>query len=689
RAELKCYDELGCLETGGAFFDEIRRPFVLTPHDRDMIKVRYLLYTRDRPEATMLCWNSSLETVRDSPFNASRPTKFIVHGYLDTVYFGAWMTEMKDAYLKNADMNVFIVDWSGGNGPAYETAVVNARIAGAEIALLVRKLEVAFGANASTMHIIGHSLGAHVAGYAGHNITRLGRITALDPAEPFFEGMPHEVRVDRSDADFVDVIHTDSHPYLSKLDMGLDLGRQDKGGDELVQCEGCGRWCYLEETGFGSLEEAKGMSFECRLCVKLQQVTGEWEGRVREIEAELKAEGEKRVGLEAQVEELTRQLNHEREQRVGLEKQVEELGEVWKAGLEECKRECDSRVERLEGVIRASESSEGRKEEVSVLAGRTAGPQAGVAGGQESSLLNDGLDDAGELSDPQLNSAFEQQASGSQVTADKSQDKGAQVPGGSRVLVVGSSNVARVKRGVLNRVKRDQRVTVEVQPGKCMVDAMTAARVRDIVSCHHQRAVHYMLDSIENQNCVPLSFECSSYEAFKKGQCRDCGEDGSACAPMGEQADVWRPHKQDRERRMYGDTNAHKPFCAYQYLVTVRTGDQVKRANAEGTISLTTKQGGKSVTFKVNKRFMEFRPNSTYTFLTTSPAMISDYTKLALRFKSTLFFTTANLPLLDLQIQPLTANVPKSMVKAATRRFCPPWDPQGIGSFETVTLKKC
>ncbi|KAG0426490.1 hypothetical protein HPB47_026400, partial [Ixodes persulcatus] len=201
--------------------------------------------------------------------------------------------------------------------------------------------------------------------------------------------------------------------------------------DWSLEFEGCGRWCYLEETGFGSLEKAAGMSFECQLCVKLKQVTGEWEGRVREIEAELKAEGEKRVGLEAQVEELTRQLNHERKQRVGLEKQAEELGEAWKPGLEECKRECDSRVERLEG--------------------------AGVAGGLESSLLTGGLGDARELSDPQLNSAFEQQASGTQVTGDKSQDKGAQ-------------------RGVLNRVKGDQRVTVEVQPGKCMVDAMTTAR---------------------------------------------------------------------------------------------------------------------------------------------------------------------------------------------------------------------
>lgn len=253
------------------------------------------------------------------------------------------------------------------------------------------------------------------------------------------------------------------------------MGRQDKGGDELVQCEGCGRWCYLEETGFGSLEQAAGMSFECRLCVKLKQVTGEWEGRVRGIEVELRAEGERRVGLEAQVEELTRQLNHEREQRVGLEKQVEELGEAWKAGLEERKRECDSRIECLEGVIRASESSEGRREEVSVPAGRAAGLQAGVTGGPESGLLTGGLGDAVELSDPQLNGTVEQQASGSQVTGDKSQDKGAQVPGGTRVLVVGSSNVARVKRGLMNRVKGDQRVTVEVQPGKCMMEAMTTA----------------------------------------------------------------------------------------------------------------------------------------------------------------------------------------------------------------------
>lgn len=65
--------------------------------------------------------------------------------------------------------------------------------------------------------IIGHSLGGHIAGYAGERIDKLGRITGLDPAKPYFENMPLAVRLDPSDAVFVDVIHTNvpslRHPF--------------------------------------------------------------------------------------------------------------------------------------------------------------------------------------------------------------------------------------------------------------------------------------------------------------------------------------------------------------------------------------------------------------------------------------------------------------------------------------------
>jgi hypothetical protein len=68
-------------------------------------------------------------------------------------------------------------------------------------------------------HIIGHSLGAHLAGFVGDFIStntsrvrrQIGRISGLDPASPHFSPLeyPRNARLDDGDAVFVDVIHTD------------------------------------------------------------------------------------------------------------------------------------------------------------------------------------------------------------------------------------------------------------------------------------------------------------------------------------------------------------------------------------------------------------------------------------------------------------------------------------------------
>lgn len=53
-----------------------------------------------------------------------------------------------------------------------------------------------------------------------NHIFNVYTITGLDPAQPYFQGTPPEVRLDKTDAEFVDVIHTDSAPtipYLGKL----------------------------------------------------------------------------------------------------------------------------------------------------------------------------------------------------------------------------------------------------------------------------------------------------------------------------------------------------------------------------------------------------------------------------------------------------------------------------------------
>lgn len=78
----------------------------------------------------------------------------------------------------------------------------------------------------SSIHIIGFSLGAHVAGLAGKLVrtklnTTLGRITALDPARPCFART--EYRLGKRDAQFVHVIHSST----GVLGIAEPLGHTD------------------------------------------------------------------------------------------------------------------------------------------------------------------------------------------------------------------------------------------------------------------------------------------------------------------------------------------------------------------------------------------------------------------------------------------------------------------------------
>ena len=59
-----------------------------------------------------------------------------------------------------------------------------------------------------------------------HNFLSLisGRVTGLDPAEPYFGYEPNEVCLDSTDAKFVDIIHTDAvHFTHSRASEGLGI----------------------------------------------------------------------------------------------------------------------------------------------------------------------------------------------------------------------------------------------------------------------------------------------------------------------------------------------------------------------------------------------------------------------------------------------------------------------------------
>ena len=112
----------------------------------------------------------------------------------------------------------------------YYQAAANTRYMGVCLARLLDWLSTSLATLTNRLdqrvniHCVGHSLGAHICGFTGatlHTIspTRLARISGLDPAGPLFAvDVPYpfnwldisaSARLNRADAQFVDVIHTD------------------------------------------------------------------------------------------------------------------------------------------------------------------------------------------------------------------------------------------------------------------------------------------------------------------------------------------------------------------------------------------------------------------------------------------------------------------------------------------------
>lgn len=178
------------------------------PSRPSFIGTSFSLFTRANPTTPRRILRRGLPASR---MDVNLPVKILIHGFLQHRQ-SEFLINMTRALLQHAPMNVIVVGWSGGAGFPYTQAVANTRVVGAEVARLIQHLKVA-GVPLDNVHVIGHSLGAQVAGYAGARTPGLGRITGLDPAQPNYEGFDKAVHLDKTDADFVDIIHTDAVPY--------------------------------------------------------------------------------------------------------------------------------------------------------------------------------------------------------------------------------------------------------------------------------------------------------------------------------------------------------------------------------------------------------------------------------------------------------------------------------------------
>ncbi|XP_035705359.1 putative endothelial lipase [Folsomia candida] len=196
--------------------------------------IRFLLYTKktlglfDFEELLV----NDLHSLQHSNFIKGAPVKVIIHGFMSSAFVGPAPT-LRAAYAKVPEkFNIIAVHWealanlvTASDGICYDIASQSTKHVGRKTAEMIEFLIKSNYTTLEKVHVMGHSLGSHCAGFTGKfiRIGKLPRITAFDPARPVFVDRPPAERLDYTDAEFIDVIHTATKQWklLGALSFGF------------------------------------------------------------------------------------------------------------------------------------------------------------------------------------------------------------------------------------------------------------------------------------------------------------------------------------------------------------------------------------------------------------------------------------------------------------------------------------
>ncbi|KAI8126610.1 hypothetical protein FF38_05473 [Lucilia cuprina] len=161
--------------------------------------------------------------------DSNKRLALFLHGWNDEGSKG-WVQEMLRTWTYfDPECSVCVVDWGNLSQNDYKTASMSIFDVGLTVAGIVEALEQLSLNKFSRRNvtIAGYSLGAHAAGFAGTALNgEVEQIIGLDPAGPLFT-MPSvvspEYRLDQSDAQFVQILHTSA----GTLGSGVKAGHAD------------------------------------------------------------------------------------------------------------------------------------------------------------------------------------------------------------------------------------------------------------------------------------------------------------------------------------------------------------------------------------------------------------------------------------------------------------------------------
>ncbi|CAH1236366.1 unnamed protein product [Diabrotica balteata] len=230
----------------------------------------YHFYCTRHPTKSIKVEIGTISRLKNTNFSAEKETLFIVHGWKCN-NVSQINREITAAILKNHDINVIVVDWSKMAGKNYISAKRAVTRVGLYVAGFITELKANFGLRLEKVKFVGHSLGAHICGNAGAALGgKVDRIVGLDPAGPLFTVKNTANRLDRTDAKFVQVIHTNG----GTLGFGEAIGHADyfpNGGESQP---GCG-WDLVgtcsHSRAYAYYSESLQHNFLARRCTDIKQ----------------------------------------------------------------------------------------------------------------------------------------------------------------------------------------------------------------------------------------------------------------------------------------------------------------------------------------------------------------------------------------------------------------------------------
>ncbi|XP_037935734.1 pancreatic lipase-related protein 2-like [Teleopsis dalmanni] len=174
--------------------------------------VKFYLYTQSNPNTPDQLYIDDIESVKSSHFEKSRLTKILIHGWGGS-YTSSPNRPVREAYFSKGDYNIISIDWYEYSKLNYISARAKVPTVGEDVAEFIDFLHEKFGLNLDVLVVIGHSLGAHVAGFCGKKVKngKIAAIVGLDPAYPLYSYENTETRLADTDAKYVESIQTNGN----------------------------------------------------------------------------------------------------------------------------------------------------------------------------------------------------------------------------------------------------------------------------------------------------------------------------------------------------------------------------------------------------------------------------------------------------------------------------------------------